>query len=297
MPMTPNPLLKKLGLTATDRAVIFHADDIGMCEGAVSAYRDLLEFGVLSSAAAMVPCPWFPAAAALCRELTDHPRLDMGIHLALNSEWSVYRWGPVSTRDPQSGLIDEMGYFFDLAHKTPQKATAEAVRRQIAGQIAQVLRAGIRATHIDTHMFCLFEPRFLPLYLEASRQFQLPAFALRPQAEQWREWYDEDHPSTHLLQQAEAEGLPLMDHFEVMSLQTPENRLADAQTRLNNLPPGLTYFLIHPVKDTPELRAMAPDWRCRVADYELFTSEAWRTAVQASGIHVIRWQDLPFLSP
>ncbi|MBK9051410.1 MAG: polysaccharide deacetylase family protein [Chloroflexi bacterium] len=287
-----NPYLQKLGLGPTDRAVIFHADDIGMCEGSISAYRDLIEFGLLSSAAAMTPCPWFPAAAALCRELADRPHLDMGIHLALNSEWSAFRWGPLSTRDPASGLMDESGYFFDNTDMTHAQATVEAVRQELQTQIERGLQAGIQATHVDTHMFCLFQPRFLPIYLDVARQFGLNAFAFHPESAIWRSWHSPEHSSTRLLHDAAAAGLPLMDSYEMMSLTTHEDRLTEAKTRLDGLTPGLHYFLIHPVKDTPELRAMAPDWRCRVADYELFTSEAWRKTVQDSGVQVLGWKDL-----
>jgi hypothetical protein len=59
---------------------------------------------------------------------------------------------------------------------------------------------------------------------------------------------------------------------------------------LAQAPAGLTYLLFHPAVDTPELRAFAPDWRARVADYELFTSDAWRAALDASGVQVIGWR-------
>lgn len=292
--MTPNPILKKLGLSDHDRAVIFHADDIGMCEGSVSAYRDLMDFGLLSSAATMVPCPWFPAAAALFRSLTDNPRLDVGIHLTFNSEWDVFRWGPLSTRDPQSGLMDADGYFFNRTDLTHEKATDEAVRLEMVAQIERGLQAGFPVSHIDTHMLCLFQPRFLPIYLDVARQYQLPAFAFRASSVQWRTWTEGVESSLPLLEEAEAEGQPLMDYLDVMSLDAHENRLEEAKAKLANLPAGLSYFLIHPVKDTPELRAMAPDWRSRVGDYELFTSEAWRKVVQDSGVQVLGWKDLRF---
>lgn len=107
---SPNPVLKKLGFADDDRVVILHMDDVGMCHANVKAYRQLLDFGLMSSAAVMVPCPWFPAAAAVCR---DYPHADLGVHLTLNSEWDVFRWSPISTADTASGLIDDEGYYYN----------------------------------------------------------------------------------------------------------------------------------------------------------------------------------------
>ncbi len=68
-----------------------------------------MDFGLISSAAVMVPCPWFPQTADYCRK---HPEVDMGVHLTLNSEWDGYRWGPISTQNTESGLLDDEGYFY-----------------------------------------------------------------------------------------------------------------------------------------------------------------------------------------
>ena len=76
-----NAALKKLGFDERDRVLIFHADAIGMCHATLPALANLLDFGLVSSAAVMVPCPWFPQTAAFCRE---HPNVDMGVHLTLN---------------------------------------------------------------------------------------------------------------------------------------------------------------------------------------------------------------------
>src|SRR5918911_5650880 len=106
--MASNPFLKKLGFSDNDRLVIIHTDDIGMCHASVQAFKDLWQFDTITSGATMVPCPWFPAVAQMCRE---NPEIDMGVHATLNAEWESYRWGPVSTRDPESGLLDANGYF------------------------------------------------------------------------------------------------------------------------------------------------------------------------------------------
>jgi predicted glycoside hydrolase/deacetylase ChbG (UPF0249 family) len=122
--MTPNPFLTKLGYSTTDRLVIVHTDDIGMCHASAQAFKDLWNFGTITSGAVMVPCPWFPVVAQMCRE---NPDVDMGVHATLNAEWKNYRWGPVSTRDPESGLLDADGYFNQWHQAVYDNAKPEAV--------------------------------------------------------------------------------------------------------------------------------------------------------------------------
>jgi hypothetical protein len=71
------------------------------------------------------------------------------------------------------------------------------------------------------------------------------------------------------IREGEAQGIPLLNDYYQTSLDRHENRLEEAKHVLDNLSPGITNFLIHPAQDSPELRTIAPDWRCRVADYEL----------------------------
>src|SRR5512133_2008357 len=122
--MTPNPFLKKLGYSDTDRLVILHTDDIGMCQASLQAFQDLWDFGTISTGAVMVPCPWFPATAEFCRK---HPEVDMGVHATLNAEWENYRWGPVSPRNPESGLMDKDGYLHQWHAGVFENAKPEAV--------------------------------------------------------------------------------------------------------------------------------------------------------------------------
>ena len=102
--MRSNPALKKLGLSDKDRALVIHTDDIGMCQATVTAFKALWQAKAISSGAAMVPCSWFNTAASLCRE---DATIDMGVHATLTSEWSSYRWGPLTGEAFQSGLVDE----------------------------------------------------------------------------------------------------------------------------------------------------------------------------------------------
>lgn len=287
--MQPNPALRKLGFADTDRLVILHVDDVGSCQAANAAMDDLIEFGLISSAAVMVPCPWYQDAVAFCRRHAD--KVDMGVHLTLNSEWENYRWGPLSTRDPASGLIDEQGYFHRRQPALHAAAAEDAVRLELQTQIERALASGIDVTHIDSHMFALGHSRLLPIYADVARQFRLPpTLILRGDETRFRRAGLEGEMlevALRLAQEMEADGFPLVDHVEGFRLDTHERRIDEAKEMLAALPAGITHFYMHPTHDTPEIRAMAPDWRSRVADYHAMLSEELRDYIREKGIHII----------
>lgn len=274
-----NPFIAKLNLPSDARVVVIHADDIGMGYSTVAGFPALVEAGILSSAAVMTPCPWFPGAAAMLRELRDHPRLDIGVHLTLNSEWNAYRWGPLSTRDRSSGLLDQEGYFHRREADVWRRADAQAIKAELRMQIETALAAGLDLTHIDSHMGTLFHPRLLGAYLKLAREFSLPPFLLRPNTEHIQSANlapEDEREMTRILAEGEARGLPFFDQFHVMDLGNHEDRLAQARDVLAALPSGtMTYLILHPAVDAADLRSFAPDWRARVADYQLLTDPAF----------------------
>ena len=293
--MNPNPFLRKLGFSATDRVVILHADDIGMCHSSQVAYEDLIDYGLLSSAATMVPCGWFPATAAYCRANGDNPRMDMGVHLTVTCEWDTPRWGPVSGRDPATGLMDDEGYFFRRAAPVQAGADGAAVVRELRAQVRQAQAAGIDITHVDSHMFALAHHHLLPAYLQVAQEFGLPAFLPNLSEAQLRRMdYDERAAAilAGLVVQVGEAGLPLFDYVNVLSLDDAEDRLGQMKQVLAEVPAGLSNIIIHPCVDTPEIRAIAPDWRCRVADHALFTSPGLRQALDEAGVQVIGFRAL-----
>ena len=295
--MRPNPVLKKLGLTDKDRAVIIHTDDIGMCQASVTAYKDLMEFGLVTSGATMVPCPWFLEAARVCRE---HPNFDMGVHLTLTSEWNTYRWGPISTRDKVSGLMDEEGYFYHSSELAQEHANSEAGIQELKTQIERALAAGIKSTHIDTHMGTLAHSKFIPGYIQLGLEQHQPIMIFRLGEIAWR-LVGLDGPTAKyaakMVSQLESEGMPLLDNMFQMNLEKPENRLEQVISAMKKLKPGVTHFIIHPSADTPELRAICPDWPARVADYQTFQDERLRTFIRESGLHLVGYRDLQELMP
>lgn len=285
-----NPILQKLGFSPNDRVVIVHADDFGMCQATLPAVAELFDAGLVSSAAVMVPCPWFASVAAYSR---NNPTADVGVHTTLTCEWDAYRWGPLSTHDAASGLIDNEGY---LPRTTPaiyEQADPQAVARELRTQLERALAAGIDVTHIDPHMGAVFSPRFLGDYINLGLEYKLPAMLPRMTAEiaQQRGMSTEEAASFMDWQkQQEAQGFPLIDQIVMMPLDKHEHKVEIAKQIFDSLMPGLSYYILHPSVDTPELRAIAPDWRARVGDYEAFLSPELRNYVQSIGVHVIGYR-------
>ena len=71
--------------------LIIRTDDIGFCHGVNMAFKRVAEQGIVTSASVIVNTPWLDEAVAI---LKAHPEISVGVHLALNSEWREYKWGP-----------------------------------------------------------------------------------------------------------------------------------------------------------------------------------------------------------
>ncbi|HYM00518.1 MAG TPA: polysaccharide deacetylase family protein, partial [Blastocatellia bacterium] len=275
--MKQNPLLNKLGFDPTDRVMVINADDIGMCQATIPAFADLIDAGLVSSGSVMVPCPWFPESARFCRA---NGSIDIGVHLTLTSEWNGYRWGPISTHNPACGLIDDEGYFYrnQSMWEHPQPAV---IRREMSAQIDRAQSAGIELTHMNNHMFAILDTRLVGEYVGLGFEQRLPVLMVRQP--QWVEILSE-----RAISEWEEQGLPVFDHMREMYLNKPaEGRLDQAREIFDSLPAGLTYMMIHPAKDSPELRAITGDWRQRVADYETFMSTDLHDHVRRSGVQII----------
>ena len=290
--MTPNPLLKKLGFSDTDKVVIIHTDDIGMCHASVQAFKDLWEFGTITSGAVMVPCPWFPATAQMCRE---NPEMDMGVHATLNAEWENYRWGPVSTRDQLSGLMDADGYFHQWQPAVYQNAKPEAVAVEVNMQIERALAAGVDATHVDSHMGTIMSPLFIQSYIQSAASWLLPNMLPRVNAtgvEMMGIGAEELQAYAPIMQQLESQGIPMLDGLFAMPLEHADDHIGAAKKILSELPVGISHFILHPSIDTPELRAICPDWQARVANYNAFMSDELKDFIKNSEIKLIGYRQI-----
>lgn len=287
--MKLNPLLKKLGYSDTDRLVIIHTDDIGMCHASVQAFKDLWSVGGVTSGAVMTPCAWFPAVAKMCRE---NPEMDMGVHATLNAEWEIYRWAPVSAVGAGSGLRDEAGYFHDDPDNTSKLASVEDVEKEVNAQIEMALKAGIDVTHVDSHMGTIMNPKYIQSYVQAAAKRLLPNMLPRLNAVGIELGAAEKIAYAPVMEMLESMGLPMVDGILSMPLEHADDHIGVAKKLLGEVPVGITHFILHPSIDTPELRAICPDWQARVANYNAFMSDELKKFIECEDIKLIGYRQI-----
>ena len=290
--MSLNPFMKKLGLSSSDRAVIVHVDDVGMCLSSIEAFFELYDFGTVTSGALMAPCPWFPEVARRC---AARPDVDVGVHATLTSEWKGYRWGPVSTRDPDSGLLDAEGYFPMTSEEVQSGAKPEAAKKEIAAQVAMVYAAGIEPTHIDTHMFSVAHEKLFDAYISQALERRIPAMLPKPDIVGFESIVPDCKTRKYLagyLKELGGKGMPLMDGILAMPLDEPRDQTETVKRLLGSITEGITHFVLHASTDSHELRAITPDWESRVWNYRTMHSDTMKKIIESEGIVLIGYRNL-----
>src|ERR671925_2101453 len=135
---------------AAAESLIIRTDDIGMSHSVNMAMQRLVGTGMPVSVSVLFVCPWYQEAVEI---LKQHPQVAVGIHLALNSEWKNYRWGPVAGGSAVPSLVDENGFFFPSADALYQhKPVLAEVEKELRAQIDRGLRSGLRIDYVDAHM-------------------------------------------------------------------------------------------------------------------------------------------------
>jgi predicted glycoside hydrolase/deacetylase ChbG (UPF0249 family) len=130
--------------------LLVRIDDIGMNHSVNMALQQLAQISMPLSASVLVVCPWYQEAVEILRR---NPQISVGVHLALNSEWKGYRWGPVLGREAVPTLVDSLGYFTSSTTQfLALKYDLAEVERELSAQVERALRSGLKIDYVDYHM-------------------------------------------------------------------------------------------------------------------------------------------------
>ena len=255
--------------------LIVRGDDMGSSESSNRAHIDCYTDGVMRTVEVMAVGPWFPEAARLLRE---NPGLDVGLHLALTSEWDTVKWRPLTTAP---SLVEEGGWFFPMIWPNEDYGKDRALKEQAwkLDEIEGELRAQIELTqrevphvsHLSGHMG-----------ISAIGE-EVGALVTRLAAE-----YGLDiDPREHGVQGLRWDG----------PKETPAEKIETFAGMLEKLGPGTWVFVDHPAYDVPEMRAVRHVGYENVAVDRQGVVEAWTSAkakeiVARRGIELIGYRDL-----
>jgi len=259
----PNP-------TNGEIRLIVRADDMGVCrtanEACIKAYRE----GIARSVEVIVNGAWFLDAAKLCNE---NPKLDVGVHLCLNSEWELCKWRPLTGG---RSIADADGYFFPMPRQRPDfppntgfldaKPKLEEVEAELRAQIEMARKHIRNVTHLSAHMYTpIATPELRAIAEKLSKEYNLPLEC--PQARPIGHWGEK---------------------------KSPAEREAAFITLLENAKPGLWLFVEHPGLDTPEMRGLGHKGYWDVAADRagvtfVMTSDKVKQVIQRRGIRLISY--------
>ena len=256
---------------ATPISLIIRTDDIGMSHSVNVAMQKLVTTGLPVSVSVLFVCPWYQEAVEI---LKQHPTTSVGIHLALNSEWKNYRWGPVAGSAAVPSLVDENGFFFAsseaLHQHNPQIAEVE---KELRAQIERALRSGLKIDYVDYHMGTVTRyPEFRALTERLAQEYGLGMSEYFGEVE--------DAPQYAAAPAVKGDSLVAM---------------------INRLKPGLNLVVTHVGIDDAELGALLdmntddplPDMsKNRQGELTALTSPRFSAALKARNVVLLTYRDL-----
>ena len=255
--------------------LIVRGDDMGYTHGGNEALIKCYKNGIETSIEVLVPSPWFPEAVQM---LADNPTVDVGIHLALSSEWDNVKWRPVS--DCPS-LRDANGYFYPMIYPNknyPKRSVVENnwqladVEKEFRAQIELAQKTIPRISHVSGHMGCTnMGSDVKALVKKLAQEYKID---IAP---------DERGVTSVSYKGAHVTSAEKIDSFLAM---------------LDSLEPGKTYlFVDHPGLNTPELQAIHHIGYENVAQDRQGVTDCWtnprvKERIKAKGIQLISYREL-----
>lgn len=298
---------EKLSYPKNAKVLILHIDDAGMSydsnEGAINAMTK----GVANSCSVMMPCPWVPA---FVHYLKQHPETDAGLHLTLTSEWSDYRWPPLSGKSAVPGLTDLEGDMWPSVEEVVKHASADEVEKEIRAQINRARSMGLVPTHFDTHMGTLlatpaFTERYIKLGIETHTPVMIPAghsTLIKKQMNLPESQLQQMQAIGKILWNA---GLPVLDDLHNESYEwkihaemaSDDKKLQAFKTAkyieaVKSLKPGITMMIMHCTATTDVFKHISDSGPVRRGDMLAMMDPAFKKALQSEGIILTTWREL-----
>lgn len=276
-----------------DRYLIVHADDGGLCHSVNQAIFSALEKGIVTSTSLMAPCPQLEE---IMDYLKSNPQFDLGVHLTLTCEYPHFPWGPVSDKNKVKSLLNPAGYFWHTVKEFVQNAKPEDVEAELRAQIERILSAGLRPSHMDSHMGTVFmDLRFLEMYVKLGLEYQIIPMLVNP-AEHGSELIDrfDFNIEKDVVEKLMQSGIPFLNFLYMTDNSTIsfEEREKEYMNVISYLPAGVSQIITHPGYDDEELKKITDNSSSRQNDLSVFNNDNIKSKIEELEIKLINWRDL-----
>jgi predicted glycoside hydrolase/deacetylase ChbG (UPF0249 family) len=150
---------------APEVQVIMNADDLGMSREVNEAIFDLMARGRVTSASLLANAP---ATEEAIRTIPKFPQCSFGAHLNITEYEPLCRAAELSELLDGEGKLRPIppGFRFTLT-------TLRAVYLEFSAQIQKLLLAGIRVSHLDSHMHLHLRLALFPLSKVVQRTYDI----------------------------------------------------------------------------------------------------------------------------
>ncbi|MCK3682816.1 polysaccharide deacetylase family protein [Maribellus sp. YY47] len=284
---------EKLGFPKGQKILLLHCDDAGMCEEANIAVQSYVLKGDINSAAVMMPCP---NAEEMVEWAIKHPKVDIGVHLTLTSEWKTYRWGPLTDPAKVPGLVDPHGKLWPEVPDVVMHASAKEVETEIRSQIDKMIQLGHRPSHIDTHMGTLYgSAEYVRVFMKVAEEYGIPANAIDLSNPEVAEYYKKvGYPITEdVIDILNDYSLPKLDNFSsVPNGKTYKEKRANFFKLAQSLKPGLTEIIFHPSIVTENMKTITNSWEQRGWEAEMFSDPVVKQFFADNNIELTNWTEI-----
>ena len=181
-----------------------------------------------------------------------------------------------------------------------ETARPEAIAKEAEYQIKLALNFGLKPSHADSHSLMLMAPQFIKSYMETCKEYDILPVLLNVYQDSAGDPYLQQMMSKYnagkYIEEARASGMAAADNISFIplnKLQNPEERLEAAKHIFDKLKPGtITHFSIHPLKDTPETRALKGNFQARISDYENYMKKEIVDYIKNKGIILAGYRDI-----
>jgi len=284
VPAQTKTVAERLGYPADTKLLLIHADDLAVAHSEDAASFEALDKGAVTSASIIVPGPWLAEVAEYAKA---HPNADLGLHLALTSEWKTFRWGSVESSDKVPSLLDPAGTLWPLTELVAKNAKPQEAELEFRAQVKRAIALGIHPTHLDSHMGSAFAtPELFAAYVKVAHEFHLPFLAVRVD--------DERAKLLSLL----SENDVLVDSVVIANPTVRVDQWKEFYLNaIKNMKPGLTEIIVHLGHDDAELKAVTVDhpdygsaWRQR--DSDVVSGPEMKKTLEDNHIVLIHWNEL-----